>query len=202
MLTTIVILAIALIAILWLKNKSKTQKVKDEKPIWAIGYAQYFLTEIFTRGHDSDEALARVVAASRNGIPSLADFSSQHVIVGLKAYANAQGDISKLNSPSVIQSLSEAVAVEARTALQMATSQSNITIFFKDFDPDISDERLKSVTEDAMNSIQKKPLSEEGKYTLHELVKSYLMRSFERRHKKDFYSFAAEASEKLVGDSG
>lgn len=53
-----------------------------------------------------------------------------------------------------------------------------------------------------MNSIQKEPLSEEGKYTLHELVKSYLMRSFERRHKKDFYSFAAEASEKLVGDSG
>lgn len=202
MLTTIVILAIALIAILWLKNKSKTQKITDEKPIWAIGYAQYFLTEIFTRGHDSDEALARVVAASRNGIPNLADFSSQHVIVGLKAYANAQGDISKLNSPSVIQSLSEAVSVEARTALQMATSQSNITSFFKDFEPDISDERLKSVTEDAMNSIQKEPLSEEGKYTLHELVKSYLMRSFERRHKKDFYSFAAEASEKLVGDSG
>lgn len=202
MLTTIVILSIALIAILWLKNKFKTQKITDEKPIWAIGYAQYFLTEIFTRGHDSDEALARVVAASRNGIPNLADFSSQHVIVGLKAYANAQGDISKLNSPSVIQSLSEAVSVEARTALQMATSQSNITSFFKDFDPDISDERLKSVTEDAMNSIQKEPLSEEGKYTLHELVKSYLMRSFERRHKKDFYSFAAEASEKLVGDSG
>lgn len=202
MLTTIVILAIAIIAILWLKSKSKPQKITYEKPIWAIGYAQYFLTEIFTRGHDSDEALARVVAASRNGIPNLADFSSQHVIVGLKAYANAQGDISKLNSPSVIQSLSEAVSVEARTALQMATSQSNITIFFKDFDPDISDERLKSVTEDAMNSIQKEPLSEEGKYTLHELVKSYLMRSFERRHKKDFYSFAAEASEKLVGDSG
>lgn len=202
MLTTIFILAIALIAILWLKNKSKTQKITDEKPIWAIGYAQYFLTEIFTRGHDSDEALARVVAASRNGIPNLADFSSQHVIVGLKAYANAQGDISKLNSPSVIQSLSEAVSVEARTALQMATSQSNITSFFKDFDPDISDERLKSDTEDAMNSIQKEPLSEEGKYILHELVKSYLMRSFERRHKKDFYSFAAEASEKLVSDSG
>lgn len=202
MLTTIFILAIALIAILWLKNKSKTQKITDEKPIWAIGYAQYFLTEIFTRGHDSDEALARVVAASRNGIPNLADFSSQHVIVGLKAYANAQGDISKLNSPSVIQSLSEAVSVEARTALQMATSQSNITSFFKDFDPDISDERLKSDTEDAMNSIQKEPLSEEGKYILHELFKSYLMRSFERRHKKDFYSFAAEASEKLVSDSG
>ena len=202
MLTTIVILAIALIATLWLKNKSKTQKITDEKPIWAIGYAQYFLTEIFTRGHDSDEALARVVAASRNGIPNLADFSSQHVIVGLKAYANAQGDISKLNSPSVIQSLSEAVTVEARTALQMATSQSNITSCFKDFDPDISDGRLKSVTEDAMNSMQKEPLSEEGKYTRHELVKSYLMRSFERRHKKDFYSFAADASEKLVGDSG
>lgn len=201
MLTIIMILVVAFIAILWLKNKSKAQRAEAEKPVWSIGYALYFLTEIFTRGHDKDEALGRVVAAGKNGLPNLADVSSQHVIVGLKAYANAQGDISKLNNSPVIQSLSDAVAVEARTTLQMATSQSNIAIFFKDFDPDISDERLKRFTEDAMNSIQQKPLSEEGKHTLHELIKSYLMRSFERRHKKDFYSFAAEASQKLVGDS-
>ena len=202
MLATIIILVVALIAILWLKNKSKTQKIKDEKPIWAIGYAQYFLTEIFTRGYDKDEALVRVVAASRNGMPNLADFSSQHVIVGLKAYANAQGEISKLDSPSVIQSLSEAIAVEADTTLQMATSQFNIARSFKDFDPDISDERLDSFTEEALKAIHQKPLSAEGKQTLHELIKSYLFRVFEERHKKDFYSFAAEASQKLVGDSG
>lgn len=201
MLTTITILVIAFIAALWLKNKSKAQRAKDEKPLWSIGYALYFLTEIFTKGHDNEEALERVVAASRSGMPNLADFSSQHVIVGLKAYANAQGDISKLNSPSVIQSLSEAVAVEARTTLQMATSKSNIALFFKDFDPDISDESLKRFTEDAVNSIQQEPLSEEGKHTLYELNKSYLMRAFERHHKKDFYSFAADASQKLVGDS-
>lgn len=202
MTTTIIILLIVLIAILWLKRGSKEHSIKDEKPLWSIGYALYFLTEIFTKGHDKDEAVGRVVAASRNGLPNLADFSSQHVIVGLKVYANSQGDVSKLNSPSVIQSLSEAVAVEARTTLQMATSQSNIASFFKDFDPDISDERLKSFTEEAVNSIQQKPLSEEGKHTLHELVKSYLMRSFESYHKKDFYSFAAEASQKPIGDSG
>ncbi|WP_143114789.1 hypothetical protein [Jannaschia rubra] len=197
MLTTIIIIFIAFLAIRWAMKKAKTK----DKPLWSIGYALYFLTDIFTQGYDSDEALGRVVATSRNGMPDLSDFSSQHVIVGLKAYANAQGEISKLNSPSVIQSLSEAVAVEARTTLQMATSQSNIAIFFKNFDPDISDERLKGFTEDAMNSIQQKPLSEEGKYTLHELVKSYLMRSFERHHKKDFYSFAAESSQKLVSET-
>jgi hypothetical protein len=71
MLTTIIILVIAFIVILWLKNKSKAQRAKDEKPLWSIGYALYFLTEIFTRGHDNDEALERVVAASRNGMPTL-----------------------------------------------------------------------------------------------------------------------------------
>lgn len=198
MLTTIIIILIAFLAIRWAMKKAK----KKDKPLWSIGYALYFLTDIFTHGYDNDEALGRVVAASRSGMPNLADFSSQHVIVGLKVYANAQGEIGKLNSPTVIQSLSEALSVEARTTLQMATSRSNIAGFIKDFDPDISDEHLKSSTEEVVNSIQQKPLSEEGKHTLHQLVESYLMRSFEMYHKKDFYSFAAEASQKLVGETG
>ena len=135
-------------------------------------------------------------------MPNLADFSSQGVIVGLKAYANAQGEISKIRNPSVIQSLSEAIAVEARTALQMATSRSNIAFLIKEFDPDVSDEHLRSSTEEVINSIQKNPLSEEGKHTLHQLLERYLMRSFESHHKKDFYSFSVEASQKLVGEAG
>lgn len=87
MLTTIIIIFIAFLAIRWAMKKPKAK----DKPLWSIGYALYFLTDIFTQGYDSDEALGRVVATSRNGMPDLSDFSSQHVIVGLKAYANAQG---------------------------------------------------------------------------------------------------------------
>lgn len=200
MLTIIVMLVIALILIMWVKNKSKANIIQNNKPFWAIGYALYFLTDIFTQGHDQDEALGRVLAASKDGIPDLAEFPSQHVIFGLKAYANTHDEISKIGSPFVIRALSEVVAVEARTTLRMATSKHNISSFIREFDQEISDERLEKLTEDTTKSIQQRPLSEEGKQALHALLKSYLMRSFERYHKKDFYSFSADASQKLVGD--
>lgn len=202
MLITITTLVIALIVILWLKGKSKTRRVKDRKPIWSIGYALYFLTDIFTRGHNYGEALEYIITASRKGLPSLADATGQHLIVGLKAYANAQGELRKLNDPLVIQALSEAVAVEARTALQMAISRLNIEHFIKSSDPEIRNSDLKNTSEEILQSIQKNPLKEDGQHTIYRLVEHFLMRSFERHHGQEFYIFASVASQKLVDDSG
>lgn len=198
MLTTIIIILVAFFIIRWATNRKKIK----ERPSWSIGYALYYLTDIFTYEYDKDEALGRVVMASRDGMPNLENFSNQRIIVGLKSYANAQGEISKINSATVIQSLSEALAVEARTTLQIATSRLYISDFIKGFEPDISEKDLENATEELSKSIQQKPLSDAGKQAIHQLVESYLMSSFERYHKKDFFSFAADAAQGLVGEAG
>lgn len=198
MMTAIVILALTLLSIRWFRKRSKHRRYQDSKPSWSIGYALYFLIEGFTHSVSNKEALYYVAAASRNGLPNLNDMSSQSVLVGLKAYANTQGELNKLNNPLVVLALSEAVAVEARTALQMATAQSNIESYLKECKPDINDDDLQRTTRELSANIQKPALNEEGEFALYELLKHYLNRSFERRHGKSIYDFSYEALQKLA----
>lgn len=202
MLTTITTLVIALVVILWLKGKSKARSVKDIKPLWSLGYAQYFLTDIFNRGCNDREVLDYITTYGQKGLPSLADATAQHIIVGLKAYADAQGELRKLNDPLVIQALSEAVAVEARTALKMAVSPSSIELFIKSGDPDITESSLKNTSDEISRSIRQNPMNKDCEYIICRLVEHFLMRSFERRHGQEFYTFASAATQKLVDDSG
>lgn len=199
MLTIIAILTFIIVTVLWFRKRPKPERITDGKPSWAIGYALFFLTDIFTRGVSNNEVLNYIVGASRDGLPNLTAVASQSAVVGLKAYANTQGELSKINTPFVISSLSEAVAVEARTALQMATTQANIESYLKVYAPDINDVDLQQSSRELSDTIQKTTMNEEGTFALCELLKHYLERSFERRHGKSRHDFSYDALQKLTG---
>lgn len=205
MLTTILTIVLLFFAFKWFQKKRVLNRMQYKKPSWAIGYAQYHLCRLFTYhyGSGSDWVLHLFVNASKQGLPNLNDLSreSQSALVGLKAYANMQGELSKLSEPLTVQSLSQVVAVEARTALQMATARININSYIKTSDPDTSEEDLQNAGEEILTAIQKPILTEDDKHVVHgllmELLRHFLLQSFARRHGKKFDDFDIQALEKL-----
>ncbi|NDW47479.1 hypothetical protein [Ruegeria sp. PrR005] len=198
MLITVLVVVVIFVSFQWFRKRRELNRRKDSKPDWAIGYARYFLCDVISRVQNDEEVLSLFVNASRKGLPDLNDFSSQSTIVGLKAYANSQGDLSRLNDQSAILSLSQAVAVEAQTALQMAASRPNIDSYLKEFDPNISDAALQDAAQDIFVAVHRPILTADGKRALCELLRHYLMRFFERQHGKPFYEYATHASQKLA----
>ena len=111
-----------------------------------------------------------------------------------------QGELNKLNNPLVIIALSQAVATEARVALQMATSKSNMELMIKSQHPDISQEDLADDIQRLTQGFQERPLQEDGKDLYLELLEDHLKRHFESYHKQDIFSFSQEALNKYIGD--
>jgi hypothetical protein len=182
-----------------MKNSAGRQSIQNARPDWAIGYAQYVLTDLFSSS-DRDQILETIKTAAETGLPNLDSPGAQHIIVGLKSYANMQGELNKLNNPLVIKALSQAVATEARVALQMATSKRNMELMIKSQHPDISQEDLADDIQRVTQGLQERPLQEDGKDLYLDLLEGHLKRQFESYHTQDIFSFSQEALNKYIGD--
>jgi|GEM_PF-6480354 hypothetical protein len=198
MLTTLLIVVLVFVAIRWLHKKRVLRRIEDSKPTWAIGYALYHLCRFISRRPDGDEILHFFSSAMQKGLPDLNDITSQSAIVDLKAYANSQGELSKLNNPLVVQSLSQAVAVEARTAFHMATSRLNIDSYMEVFNTDMSDAERQETAQEIYLSLRRPVLTADSKYALQELLRHYLMCAFERRHGNTFFEYSVKATQELA----
>lgn len=200
MLTTILIFAVLLVVARWWLRRSKLQRIQASKPSWAVGYAMFFLADAFVRSGRHEDAFNHVVLAGEAGLSNLTSATFQDTLVGMRAYANAHGDLGRLGDPLVMQALSGAVAVEARTALSLATSRRNIDIYLKESASDMKEIDRRNLGQKIHDCIREPMLGEEEKEVLYWLVWGYLSRSFERHHGKPFEEFSCHILEKYAGD--
>ena len=181
--------------------QSSTKKIQSAKPDWAIGYASFALTSMFSpntifSSHGSDP-IQDLEYAAKFGLPNLDQPIGQTIIAEAKSYACMQGDLNAFDNPLVWKSLSNAVGTEARVALQMYSSRFNIGDVIKSNNPNITEEELKHATRASVGTLLERPLDEEGKQLKRVLIEAHLRRGFEDIHQQEYFPYALEAAQKL-----